>query len=90
MDDHQIRARGVRVRALLENEDVQQAFLDVDDDLKERLFATAPGQAQEREEFYYMHKALALVMGTMHSWISDGELAADTLDQQEQGTQNDV
>ena len=86
MDDAQIRARGDRVRALLENEDVQQAFLDVDDELKEQLFATAPGQAQVREELYYMHKSLALVMGTMRNWISDGAVAAEAME----GTQNDV
>lgn len=86
MDDAQIRARGDRVRALLENEDVRQAFLDVDDALKEQMFATAPGESQEREEVYFMHKALALVMGTMRNWISDGAIAAEAME----GTQNDV
>ena len=66
MNEDEIIARGRRARAILENEDIQQAMLDIDNQLFS-IWRTAES-LQHREQLYADCRALERIRCELRSW----------------------
>jgi len=80
MTPEQVRARGDRVRQVLEGEHFVAACIEVEEDLVRMLMMTGPDEAEKRESLYHQVQGLKAVIQRMAHWVDDGDVAKAQLE----------
>jgi hypothetical protein len=71
------RTRGEQARRLLEDEVLQEAFAEVEQNLRQRWEASTFGAVDAREACYHLHCALAALKAQLTSYWTTAKLTAD-------------
>lgn len=68
--EEQLYAKGVDVKALMENATVTQAIEDISSALKDAMAATNPAEADKREAYYYTHRGLLELVALLNNYMA--------------------
>lgn len=84
--EHELYAKGVDARVLLDSGIVQTAFVEIATALKDAMANTPPADKEKREAFYYTHRGLL----ELHNLLSSYAIAKEQIDALDEVEQEDL
>lgn len=79
VEEERKRQRGIRAKQLLDDELIKNAFNDIRDNIFKKIGSSSFDQSKEREDCYYMLRAVESLEGLFKKHINEGRLAEEKL-----------